>query len=232
MALHLDDNERGAFHYLIGGVVLVLALRGLAWGLDAFHAPALPAGDDAVLEPFRQGYLTGEGVSVAATGAGRMERLALALVVGVAGALVLGGAAAIVAHFLKGRPGRVAVITMRCAMVLLLGWSVHAALFAPVRQAAVEEGGLLLRERTPLIGDLTVPFTLREEHIPHTAIARLEAARVPCERGCDGTVRIGLFLHDGRSFVLAEQRGICPADELASLRGASEAAALLERGMH
>lgn len=228
----LDDNERSAFHYLIGGVVAVLVLKGLALGVDAFGTSALPKDEATVLAPFRQGYLLGRDITVAGTATGRTERIVLAVVVSIGLSLLLGGIAALTARLFRGRPGRAAVSVARIALVIALGWSLYAALFMPVRQATVTEQGLLLARRQALIGDLPLPFSLHVDTLPHTDIQRLEAVRTPCQAGCDGRLRLELTRTDGRQDVLAEESGICPPRELERLRAASEAAALLERELH
>ncbi|MBS1580883.1 MAG: hypothetical protein JST66_01660 [Bacteroidetes bacterium] len=228
----LDDNERSAFHYLIGGVVAVLVLKGLALGFDAFGTSALPKDEAVVLAPFRQGYLLGQDITVVGTATGRTERIALAVVLSIGLSLLLGGVAALVARAFRGRPGRAAVRMARIALVALLGWSLYAALFMPVRQATVTDRGLLLAHRRAVIGDLPLPFTLQVDTVPRTGIQRLEAVRTPCRNGCDGRLRLELTRTDGRQDVLAEENGICPPRELERLRTASEAAALLERELH
>lgn len=228
----LDDNERSAFHYLIGGVVAVLVLKGLALGFDAFGTSALPKDEAAVLAPFRQGYLLGRDITVAGTATGRTERIVLAIVTSIVLSLLLGGIAALVARAFHGRPGLAAVRAARIALVVTLGWSLYAALFVPVQQATVTDRGLLLARHRTVIGDLPLPFSLHMDTVPYTDIQRLEAVRTPCQDGCDGRLRLELTRTDGRQDVLAGENGICPPRELERLRAASEAAALLERELH
>ena len=90
MRLRLDDNERGAFHYLFGGVIVVILLKGIAFITDQLGPTLTP--DQAALRYFQQGYplLRGE-LAMVATPTGLTERLVLAIVlaVGVAFALAL-----------------------------------------------------------------------------------------------------------------------------------------------
>lgn len=233
----LDDNERGAFHYLLGGVAAVLLLKLAALGIDAATRAAAGGGDAAVLLPFRQGYFLGPDLAVVGTPAGRMERIASAVVVAVAASLLLGALAALIVRALRRptspwTPGRAGIAVARTALVLTLGWSLYAVLFLPLRTTIVRTGGLVLRERTALIGDVPVPFTLHEAPLPSDRIARIEAVRRPCTRGCNGGLQLVLVRTDGSRDVLAARAGICPAVELDRLREAGEAAALLEREMH
>lgn len=88
MRLRLDDNERGAFHYLFGGVAVVIALKGIAFITDRL-GPALTE-DQAALRHFQGGYplLRGE-LAIVSTPSGLTERLILAVVLAVGVAFTL-----------------------------------------------------------------------------------------------------------------------------------------------
>ena len=53
MSWRLNDGEREALNYLVGGVVVVIAIKLLFWLLDAKD---VPEGDARLLIPFRDQF--------------------------------------------------------------------------------------------------------------------------------------------------------------------------------
>jgi hypothetical protein len=224
MRWRLDDNERGAFNYLVGGVVIVMVLRGLFLAVDAV---ATPEGTPPVLEPFRQGYYLRDAHAVVCTGSGRLERLAFAAVWSLGVALAIAGLVAIVARMLGRSPGRMALRAARPVLVLALGWSVYAALFIPVSMAVVADHGLTVHTYRGWGGVLPFPFTRTEERIAGTDVDRVEALPVQGTTDCASTLVLQAVLRESRTLRLGEERGPCPL-ALERLRQASEAAVVLE----
>lgn len=228
MRLDLDDNERGAFHYLFAGVVLVLLLKGINFALDLSAQPDV-LGLEA-LEPFRQGYLLNEPDAVVTTSAGRSARIASALLWALGAALVVGALAALVAKGLRSAPRKAGLRTARTVLVLGFGWGLYTALFIPVEQTRTTEHGLQVERYTLHVADIPLPFTQETEIMPSDQVQRIEAIAVPALNGCESTLRLQAVRAEGSVLVLGEVDGTCPL-ALQRLRQASDAAALMERAL-
>lgn len=229
MRLKLDDNERGAFNYLIGGTFIVLVLRALAWALDAF-GPALTE-DGALLRPFQCGYM------------GMRNKLATAdAVMGLSGRVVLAvvlavGAAAAVAFLLTAmgrlsgkRTTRAGALVTRAVLLASLAWGLFGAFFLPLKETRIVDGTMVVRQRAKLVGDLPLPFSLKVSRWSRADIAQITAVETAPVHGCDGSVVLWV---NGTDQALKERigglAGICPENRMEPLRRASEASALLER---
>ncbi len=220
MAWRLNDGEREALNYLVGGVVVVVAVKLLFRVLDAQD---LAEGDARLLTPFRQGYFLGEGLMLVDTSSSRLERLALACVLpAMAALLVVGGA------YLAGLPRRIPLRAARVLLVALLAWCAYAALFRPLRAVRVADHHLVVTERRALLGDIPLPFTGHEERIPAMLVDRIEVA---ADSGaCSGLLRLQAVLTDGSTEGLGRVAGPCPVD-MEGLRKASEAAMVVETAL-
>ena len=227
MRLRLDDNERGAFHYLIGGLVVVLILKGVAFFADKL-GPALSP-DQAALRPFQQGYpmLRGELATVA-TGTGLSERLVLAVVFAVGVTFCLAVILALIDTVRRRPRGRAGVLLTRAILLITLSWSVYAAFLLPIREASVENGALVLRVRKVLVGDIPWPGSLMENSLPGHDILRLETGSDHPTASHRGSTWIDAVTVTERQRI-ALVLGTDADHELEALRDASTAAAYLER---
>lgn len=227
MRLKLDDNERGAFHYLFGGLFVVLVLKGVAFLADEL-GPALSP-DQAALRPFQQGYpmLRGELATVA-TGTGLTERLVLSVVFAVGFTFCLAMLLAMFDMFRRKPRGRAGVLLTRGVLLVTLSWSVYAAFLLPVREASVENGSLVLRERKVLVGDIPWPGSLQENKLPGHNILRLETGSDHPTAKHPGNTWIDAVTVTRRQRI-ALVMGVDAEHELEALRDASTAAAYLER---
>lgn len=225
MQLELDDNQRGAFHYLFGGVVIVGALRVLAWAVELFGPDRTPEGE--VLRPFQQGYWgLRDELAVVGTSAGLSERMVLAVVCAVCATVVV---AILCALLLRKRPD-VGAWVARSVLLATLGWSVFAALLVPVRETRVANGGLVMVQRQALAGAIPLPFTAKYTSYTRHEVAGILVREVAPQQGCDGRVLLELFIQaDGQAEPIAVEANICAAERLDRMRNGSEAAALLER---
>lgn len=227
MRLNLDDNERGAFHYLIGGVVVVILLKGIAFITDRL-GPAL-APDQLALRPFQQGYplLRGELATVG-TSTGLTERLVMAVVLSVGITFLWAFLLAATTRSFGRRTGRAGMFITRAVLLVTLGWSIWAAFLLPVKETRIAAGKLILSERHSAIGDIPWPFTLHQVAIPGHDVLRIEAGNQHPEKGCDGMAWIDAVTKQGQQRV-GTVAGVCASDEMNLLHTASDAAAALER---
>ncbi len=225
MRLQLDDNQRGAVHYLLGGVLLVAAVRALAWAVDAL-GPAYGR-EGAVLRPFQQGYLGYRNeLAVVGTTAGLSERMVLATVVAVGVAVAV---AALCSLLLRNRRATGVWIT-RSALTATFAWAMYAALMLPLQESRIEDGVLVITQRRHLVGDVPLPFTTEETRYARRDVGRIHVREAAPMRGCDGKVLLDLFPAGREQGIpLATEAGVCPDERLTRMRNGSEAAALLER---
>jgi hypothetical protein len=227
MRLRLDDNERGAFHYLFGGVVVVILLKGIAFLADRL-GPSLSA-DQAALRPFQQGYplLRGE-LAVVVTPTGLTERLILAVVLAVGATFMLAVLLALLSTAWHRSGGRGRRIAVRLVLMLTLVWSVYAAFLLPIKETRVEKGELLIRERRSFIGDIPWPLSLHERRLSSGEVLWVEGGSDPPVAREKGKAWIDVVTTAGTERA-AWVRGLDAKDELELLRAASDGAAVLER---
>lgn len=227
MRLNLDDNERGAFHYLLGGVGVVILLKGVVFITDRL-GPALSP-EQLALRPFQQGYpmLRGELATVSTT-MGLTERLILAVVLAVGITFLWAFVLAATSRALGKRTGLAGMLVTRVVLVLTLGWSIWAAFLLPVKEARISDGKLILSERHSAVGDIPWPFTLRQVAIPGPDVIHMEAGDRSPEKGCDGMAWIDAVTKDGRQRI-GTITDVCVTDEMKLLHTASDAAAIIER---
>ncbi|MBP8823465.1 MAG: hypothetical protein KBH07_07465 [Flavobacteriales bacterium] len=225
MRLQLDDNQRGAVHYLLGGVLLVGLLRGAAWLVETLGPDLSAAG--RVLRPYQQGYWgMRDELAVAGTTAALSERMLLAVVCAFGAAVLM---ALLCAALLRGKTA-LGTWATRATLVLILAWCQYAALLLPVAEARLEQGQLVLIRRKALFGEVPVPFTAHQTRYSRAEVDRIQVREVPPETGCDGRVVLDVFpTGAGAGYTLATEGGICADQRLERLRNGSEASALLER---
>lgn len=229
MRINLDDNERGAFNYLIGGLFVVLVLRLVAWLADVFGPQPTP--DGLVLQPFQHGYL-GMRDELVVTGASMdlSERVVLAVVLAVGASFLVALLFTLVARARgrhAGRPGRWA---SRSALLITLAWSLYAAFCLPVKTSRITDGHLVVSERRALLGDIPLPFTLKEQHYTRQDIEQVRAEEHPPIKGCDGSVVLELVIAvQAQVEQIAAVGDVCPEERMDHLHTGSEASALLER---
>ncbi len=230
MRLRLDDNERGAFHYLFGGVIVVVLLKGIAFITDQLGPTLSP--ELAALRYFQQGYplLRGE-IAVVATPIGLTERLVLAVVLAVGVAFALALLFVIIATARGHRAGgaeRAGLIATRTSLLITLAWSVYAAFLLPIQETRSAKGELILRERTSMIGDIPWPFTLRERLLPSEEVMWIEGGSEPALQGQKGTAWVDVVTTGG-VIRAGWIRGFDGQSEMKLLEASSDAAAALER---
>lgn len=232
MRLKLDDNERGAFNYLTGGICIVLVLRAVAWAVDAF-GPALTE-DGALLRPFQCGYMGMRNqMAVADAAMGLSARVVLAVVLAVGAAVVSAILFSALGRLFGKRTVHVGGLVTRTVLFTCLAWGLYGAFYLPLKETRIVDGTMEVRERARLVGDLPLPFTCRETTLSRNDIAQVTAMEVSPRSGCDGTV---VLLVEGMDKSIEERiaglDGVCPEKRMDMLRRASEAAALMEREMH
>lgn len=226
--MHLDDNQRNAFQYLLGGVVVVVALK-VAGFLLGLLGPALPAGQ-AALHPFQQGYPLLRGrVAVVGTAASLHERLILAVVLAVGAAFLHGLLLVILNKVRQPYISRRNMLAMRITLMVVLGWALYAAVFLPLKETRAVQGAVIITERRPLAGDIPWPWGTVQRRIPGQAIGQVQGGSAHPSRGNNGQAWITLTQEDGTAERIGQVRGLRPEDELRMLAAASEAAAALER---
>ena len=227
MRLNLDDNQRNAFQYLIGGVVVVILLKGVAFITDRVGPTLSP--DQLALRPFQQGYplLRGELVTVS-TSTGLTERLVLAVVLSVGITFVRAFLRAAITRALGKRAGRTGMFVTRAVLLVTFSWSTWAAFLLPLKETRITAGELILNERHSAVGDIPWPFTFHQVVVPGHDVLRLEAGDRHPEKGCDGSVWVDLVTTEGHQRV-ATVAEVCAADEMRMLHTASDAAAIMER---
>ena len=227
MRLNLDDNERNAFHYLIGGVVVVILLKGVAFITDRLGPTLTP--DQLALRPFQQGYplLRGELVMVS-TSTGLTERLILAIVLSVGITFLWAFLLAATTRALGKRTGRTGMFATRAVLLVTLGWSIWAAFLLPIKETRITAGKLILNERQAAVGDIPWPFTLHQVTYTGHDVLRMEAGSRHPELHCDGMAWVDAVTTEGQERV-GTVAGVCAADEMKMLHTASDAAAIMER---
>lgn len=229
MRIRLDDNERGAFNYLIGGVAIVLTIRGLAWVAGAM-GPASTE-DGAVLQVFQRGYLGMHNqLAVADASMGLTGRIILALVMAVGASFATALLLTFAGHLRGGRSFRAGSMVTRMVLLAFLGWGVFAACYVPISESRVIDGTLVVYARSRLIGDIPLPFSTREVRRTRGDVAQVFARETPPTEGCNGSVALSVRLNgEDRAERIAGMDGTCPEQRMDRLRQASGAAALLER---
>lgn len=230
MRLKLNDNERGAFHYLALGVAVTVAIRILAW-VFSFIGPAL-TGDQRLLAGFQQGYpfLRGE-MAVVGTTAGLTERMMQAVVLAVGVALVSAFVQAIPAWRERRPPTPTGTLITRVLLVSVLAWGVFTALFLPLRLTEVLPGQLVLTIRPAAFGDIPWPVPGDKVTLSSSQVRQVEAMRQAATGTCNGEERL-LAVTSKDTLELSVRAGICTEKELQELRDASAIAAMLERELH
>lgn len=227
MRTKLDDNERGAFQFLALGVLLVLAVRGLAWAFSRL-GPELPP-DLAALASFQQDYPLLRGrLAVVSTGVGLSERLMQAVVLAVGLALVVAVVQAVPAWRQRRPPKRGAARITRLVLYGILAWGTAAALFLPLQEAAAVGGRLEISERKAAFGQIPWPWPAQKRTLPAAGLEHIEARAMPSRNGCDGETTLWA-MERSDSLLIARCKGQCPEAELEGLGQASSAAAILER---
>lgn len=227
MRLNLDDNERGAFHYLLGGVVVVVLLKTVAFITDRLGPSLSP--EQLALHPFQQGYpmLRGELITVG-TSTGLTERLVMAVVFSVGITFLFAFVLTAILRWRSEWLGRTGMLITRAVLLVTLAWSVWSAFLLPIQEAEVASGQLILKERRAAIGDIPWPFTLHEVRIPGHDVVRLEAGSTSPHQECDGADWIDAVTAEGRHRI-GSVNGVCASEEMNELQRASDGAAILER---
>lgn len=230
MRLKLDDNERGAFNYLFGGVVIVLIVRGAAWLFETF-GPKLSE-DGLAIRLFQHGYvgLNGE-LAISDASSTLTERMVLAVVLAVGVSFVLAFLFVTIARARHRRAGRLGVWITRAALVITLAWSLYAAMDLPLKETRIWNGSMQVIKRKPIIGDIPWPFTATERLLLRDSVERVEAVEHAPVTGCDGTIEVVVVFAAGRER-LAHVTGICPEERMDRLKASSDASALLDRELH
>ena len=183
----LDDNTRAALHYLTLGVALVLLLVVVDRLLSGFAAPS-----DPTFRAFQHGYLLGDGVNIVDAGSTRGERIALAVVMAAAGAVLAGVLIALSLRLFGRNARRIPLVIARLVLVVMLAWGAYAAFFVPVHHFFFRDAMIVEWRSTRLVGDLPLPFT-RRISLHHGTVKThfVNDALAPCG------ARIDLCIADG-----------------------------------
>lgn len=154
MPWQLDDNSRGAFHYLLLGVLVIAVPAGLIAFIDWYQTFDVTT-DDRLLQVCRNGYLLAANTWGCEAYSTRGERFALSVLASTALGLLCALASYPIRRWLD--PWR----SLRCAGLVTFIWFVCASLLCPRSSLTWEPerpGTLLVRSWKPLVGDLTLPF--------------------------------------------------------------------------
>ncbi len=230
MRIQLDDNQRNAFQYLLGGVVVVLVIRGSAWLLKMM-GPRLDE-EQVAVGLFQHDYplLSGEWATVA-TGAGILERLMLAVVVAVGITFALGVVLVIANKARSPLIGRGGMLAMRATLFVVLAWNTYGVVMLPIKETRPVHDGLLIKERRALVGDIPWPLPATERKIPGAELLRVEAGSD--HPGGSKKVSFGLdVVTPAGSERIGQLNAVDHTRELRTLQLASEAAAAMEREAH
>ncbi len=230
MRIQLDDNQRNAFQYLLGGVVVVLVIRGLAWAVKLL-APRLDE-EHVAVEAFQHDYpmLHGEWATVA-TGAGLLERLVLAVVVAVAITFVLGVVLVIANKARSPLIGRGGMLAMRLTLFAALAWNIYGVVMLPIKETRPVHDGLLIKDRRAFVGDIPLPFTATERKITGAELLRIEAG----SNHPGGKKKVSFWLDvvtPAGTERIGRLNAVDHTRELRTLHLASDAAAAMEREAH
>lgn len=212
MRWELDDNARGAFHYLFLGALVMAGLVGLNAALDLFHMRIGPGG------AFDHGYLiSDDGVTLIGAGSTRGERLVAGILVSALTALAAGALVVVVCRFARIHARRPALFIARIVFLLSVGYTTYAALFLPLRQyIGQRDRNLILWEREGLLGSVPFPRAKRIRLVPFDDVADLKTTQVPLSGGRSRT-SIECALRNGAVLMLGN--GISPtANDTAALR--------------
>lgn len=172
MKLELGDNTTDGIRFLLVGAGSLLLLRLGHLGISHL----LGDEDDPLAlacKPFQYGYWLGDAHTVANTdGGGVGARIALAIVVAVAMALVIGSLVYLVTRA-TGRSSAMAVGAMRVVLVIALAWWLYAALALPHKHTRFTEEAIECTVRPRAIGALTWPWGAQRYTIPWNEVAAI-----------------------------------------------------------
>ena len=159
MKFELDENQRGAFHFLLLGV-LVVGLPALIIHLVDASQTAVVTTDIHRLQVFRNGYLLSDPGLVASASSTRGERLVAGVLLG----LAIGTVVAALCWLLRLRPGH--WMAGRWSGGIAMAYFIPVALLLPVNMCAPSRG-LLVRTGSRSIPrtDLPLPFTSHTDTI-------------------------------------------------------------------
>lgn len=195
MGWKLDDNQRGGFHYLFLGVAVIGVPAALLALFDHWHRGAVADGT-LPLGVFHNGYILFDGDRVTVADTTRGERLAYAC------ALALAACVLVAVPLLAFRV-RWAWRAGRWACVLTLGWCMASALFLPRTGAVIGPGMQEVDERAVIVGDITVPFTLKRTTIVWSGDDELFGQSLPVA-GISDVFRMGYYrTHGGDTLLFA-----------------------------
>lgn len=204
MRFRPDDNAREAIRFLFLGTGIILGIqliyRALAYWV---FAPTMYDALTLAILPFQNDHLIQGGRTMVVGGTDLVGRVALALLVGLAGSILLGGAAAILAAK-KGRSVlRPALFAGRTGLILITVWCIYAVLFLPPHSVVVQEDSLLVVDRPALFGEIAVPWLPHERTVPFERIERVRERTVSSSYDGCGTHEQVLALAEEEQFVIA-----------------------------
>lgn len=187
MRVALDDNARGALHFLVmaGGLLALLGL-GLA---VADRSLAGDATLEEAMRPWRMGYLLHRPDAFVWTTTARIERLALTLV-----GAILGGCTAGALTWAASRSFNNALRVGRwcgLALLLFLAW---CGLLYPPQAAWPDEArqGWVIQQRPTLLPGFGMPFGTKGSVIPFHEVHALAVETTPAHAPCGMEGRIVL----------------------------------------
>lgn len=176
MKWELDDNTSDGIRFLLVGAGSLLVLRLAYAGIQRVLAPETTDALATACAPFHNGYwLTHAHTLVQQTDGGIGTRLALAVTVTVVGALVLAGLVHVLTRVLGSANGTWTLRTLRLALIIPFCWWLYAALLMPPTQASIGPERIVLRLRSNLLGELSLPWCSSTTTIPWNAIEAIVA---------------------------------------------------------
>ena len=176
MKWELDDNTSDGIRFLLVGTGSLLVLRLAYAGIQRVLAPETTDALAMACVPFHHGYwLTNAHTLVQQTDGGIGTRLALAVTLTVVGALVLAGLVHLLTRLFGSANGPWTLRTLRLALIIPFCWWLYAALLVPPTQASIGPEGIVLRLRSNLLGELSLPWCSSTTTIPWNAIEAIVA---------------------------------------------------------
>ncbi|HRF81607.1 MAG TPA: hypothetical protein PL070_16135 [Flavobacteriales bacterium] len=176
MKWELDDNTSDGIRFLLVGTGSLLVLRLAYAGIQRVLAPETTDALAMACTPFHHGYwLTNAHTLVQQTDGGIGTRLALGVTISVVVALVLAGLVHLLTRLFGSANGTWTLRTLRLAMIVPFCWWLYAALLVPPTQASIGPEGIVQRQRSNLLGELSLPWGSSSTTIPWNAIEAFAA---------------------------------------------------------
>lgn len=177
MKWELDDNSRGALHYLaLGALVMALLFLG-----DKALTMMSESSTDPALLPFQHGYLLGPGAFVVDATSTRAERVAFGILLAFGLTMFVWVLLALISKLLGGPSEKLTLRAARAVFLIAFTWGAYAAVRIPVRYAEIGKGRAVLLRHRAIFDRVPIPFTAGESTIDEDfAIDWLDSGYSPC----------------------------------------------------